>query len=64
MSILLVRYDFPGKRLLSALLDVPLSISPVVVGLAIVLVYNGRDGWFGPGARARRLPGRSSPAPA
>ncbi len=48
ISILLVRYDFPGKRLLSALLDVPLSVSPVVVGLALVLVYNGRDGWFGP----------------
>ncbi len=48
VSILLVRYDFPGKRLLSVLLDVPLSISPVVVGLALVLVYNGRDGWFGP----------------
>ena len=47
MSILLVRYDFPGKRVLSALLDIPLSVSPVVVGLAIVLVYNGRDGWFG-----------------
>ncbi len=49
ISLLLVRYDFPGKRLLSALLDVPLSVSPVVVGLALVLVYNGRDGWFGPG---------------
>lgn len=48
ISLLLVRYDFPGKRLLSALLDVPLSVSPVVVGLALVLVYNGRDGWFGP----------------
>ena len=48
ISILLVRYDFPGKRVLSALLDVPLAISPVVVGLALVLVYNGRDGWFGP----------------
>jgi sulfate transport system permease protein len=48
ISILLVRYDFRGKRLLSALLDVPLSVSPVVVGLALVLVYNGRDGWFGP----------------
>jgi sulfate transport system permease protein len=48
ISILLVRHDFPGKRILSALIDVPLSISPVVVGLALVLVYNGRDGWFGP----------------
>ena len=49
ISILLVRYEFPGKRLLSALVDIPLSVSPVVVGLALVLVYNGRDGWFGPG---------------
>ena len=49
VSILLVRYDFPGKRVLGWLLDVPLAISPVVVGLALVLVYNGRDGWFGPG---------------
>jgi sulfate/thiosulfate transport system permease protein len=48
ISLLLVRYEFPGKRVLSALIDVPLSVSPVVVGLALVLVYNGRDGWFGP----------------
>ena len=49
ISILLVRYEFPGKRALSAMIDVPLSVSPVVVGLALVLVYNGRDGWFGRG---------------
>jgi len=48
MALLLVRYVFWGKRLLSALLDVPLSVSPVVVGFALLLVYNGRDGWFGP----------------
>lgn len=48
ISILLVRYRFPGRRLLSALIDVPLSVSPVVVGLSLVLVYGGRDGWFGP----------------
>jgi len=48
VSLLLVRYDFLGKRVLSALLDVPLSVSPVVVGLSLVLVYNGRNGWFGP----------------
>lgn len=46
ISLLLVRYDFPGKRLLSALVDLPLSVSPVVVGLAILLVYN-RDGILG-----------------
>ena len=38
MSILLVRYRFPGRRLLSALVDLPLSVSPVVVGLALILV--------------------------
>ena len=48
MSILIVRYDFPGRRLLNALLDIPLSVSPVVVGLSLILVYGGRDGWFGP----------------
>jgi sulfate transport system permease protein len=48
VSVLLVRYDFVGKRVLSALLDVPLSISPVVVGLALLLVYNPRTGWWGP----------------
>lgn len=48
MSLLLVRHEFPGKRLLSALVDLPLSVSPIVVGLALVLVYGGRNGWFGP----------------
>ena len=48
IALLLTRYEFPGKRVLSALIDVPLSVSPVVVGLALLLVYNGRYGWFGP----------------
>lgn len=48
ISLLLVRNEFPGKRALSALIDLPLSVSPVVVGLALLLVYAGRDGWFGP----------------
>lgn len=48
ISLLLVRYEFRGKRLLSALLDLPLSVSPIVVGLSLVLVYGGRDGWIGP----------------
>lgn len=47
ISLLLVRYEFPGKRVLSALVDLPMSVSPVVVGLALLLVYNGRDGWLG-----------------
>ncbi len=48
MSLLLVRKEFPGKRVLSAFIDLPLAVSPVVVGLALVLVYNGNFGWFGP----------------
>jgi sulfate transport system permease protein len=48
VSILLVRYRFPGRRALSALIDLPLAVSPVVVGLALILVYGGRGGWFGP----------------
>jgi sulfate transport system permease protein len=32
--------------------DLPLSVSPIVVGLALVLVYGGRNGWFGPALEA------------
>jgi sulfate transport system permease protein len=46
ISILMVRYRFPGRRLLNAVIDLPVSISPVVVGIALILVY-GRDGWLG-----------------
>jgi sulfate transport system permease protein len=53
MSLLLVRYEFPGKRALSALIDLPLAVSPIVVGLALVLVYNPRYGWFGEGLHDR-----------
>ena len=47
ISLLLTRYTFPGKRALSAMIDVPLSVSPIVVGLALLLVYSGRTGWLG-----------------
>jgi sulfate transport system permease protein len=45
-AYLLARYEFRGKRVLDALVDLPFAISPVVVGLALILVW-GRDGWFG-----------------
>jgi sulfate/thiosulfate transport system permease protein len=48
ISLLLVRYRFFGRRTLSVLLDLPLSVSPIVVGLSLVLVYGGRNGWVGP----------------
>src|SRR5215203_1981874 len=46
-ALALVRGKFPGKRLLDALIDLPFAISPVVVGLSLLLLY-GRTGWFGP----------------
>ena len=51
VSLLLVRYRFRGRRLLSLLVDLPLSVSPIVAGLALVFVY-GRNGWFGPALEA------------
>jgi sulfate transport system permease protein len=39
ISLLLVRKEFRGKGVLSVLLDLPMSVSPVVVGLALMLVY-------------------------
>ncbi|NJL63458.1 MAG: sulfate ABC transporter permease subunit CysW [Methylacidiphilales bacterium] len=42
----IARHRFPGRTLLLSIIDLPFSISPVVVGLMIVLVY-GRQGWIG-----------------
>jgi sulfate/thiosulfate transport system permease protein len=39
MAMLLVRHRFAGKRIVNALIDLPLAVSPVVVGLALILVY-------------------------
>jgi sulfate/thiosulfate transport system permease protein len=47
VALLLARYRFRGRRLLNVLIDIPVSISPIVVGLALVLVYGPRTGWFG-----------------
>jgi sulfate/thiosulfate transport system permease protein len=46
IALLLERGRFRGKALLGMLIDLPFAISPVVVGLALVLVY-GKTGWFG-----------------
>jgi sulfate transport system permease protein len=52
MAVLLTRYRFPGRRVLGALSDLPLSVSPIVVGLALVLVYGPLDSWFGSGLQS------------
>jgi len=46
----LAKFDFLGKSALLTLIDLPLSVSPVVVGLALVLVF-GMNGWLGPWLR-------------
>ncbi|AXT84096.1 sulfate ABC transporter [Aeromicrobium sp. A1-2] len=48
ISLLMVRYDSPGRGVLSALIDLPLSVSPVVVGLALLLAYGSTNGLLGP----------------
>ncbi|HWH13149.1 MAG TPA: sulfate ABC transporter permease subunit, partial [Miltoncostaeaceae bacterium] len=45
-ALVLARPRLPGRPLLSVLIDLPLALSPVVVGLALILVW-GRTGWFG-----------------
>src|ERR687886_1442675 len=45
-ALVLVRHDFRGKALLNAVLDLPLAVSPVVVGLALLIVY-GRTSLVG-----------------
>ena len=45
-ALAIVRRRFPGKGLLNAFIDLPLALSPVVVGLSLFLLF-GRTGWFG-----------------
>ena len=47
LALAIVRRRFPGKGVVNAVVDLPLALSPVVVGLALLLLY-GRLGWFGP----------------
>ena len=55
MALAIVRGRWRGKTLVSAIVDLPFAVSPVVVGLALILVYGNR-GWIG----ERRSPSRAS----
>jgi len=46
-ALAIVRRRFRGKGLLNAFIDLPLAVSPVVVGLSLYLLYSPRSGWFG-----------------
>jgi sulfate/thiosulfate transport system permease protein len=45
-ALVIVRGKAPGRRVLDSMIDLPFVVSPVIVGLALVLVY-GETGWFG-----------------
>jgi sulfate transport system permease protein len=45
-ALAIVRRRFPGAGLVNAIVDLPMALSPVVVGLSLFLLY-GRTGWFG-----------------
>ena len=46
-ALAIVRQRFRGAGIVNAIVDLPLALSPVVVGLSLFLLY-GRTGWFGP----------------
>lgn len=48
---LLTKFSFKGKHILATLIDIPFSISPVIVGLSYLMTF-GRLGWFYPVIRA------------
>jgi sulfate transport system permease protein len=50
-ALVLVRQRFVGRRFFDALVDLPLALSPVMVGLAVLLLF-GRGGWLAPAADA------------
>ena len=50
----IARYDFPGKQLLNALIDLPFSVSPVISGMSLSLLF-GAQGFFGPWFAAHGL---------
>jgi sulfate transport system permease protein len=53
-ALLIVRHRFRGVGVLNALVDLPIAISPVIVGLMIFVLY-GRTGWFGPALSAHGI---------
>ena len=52
---ILARYSFPGKILLLGIIDLPLAISPTVVGLMFILLYSQTIGLFGPWLEAANI---------
>jgi sulfate transport system permease protein len=55
-AIAIVRHRYPGSGVVNAVVDLPLALSPVVIGLALLLLY-GRGGWLGGHGVVFALPG-------
>jgi sulfate transport system permease protein len=55
-ALAIVRHRYPGAGIVNAVVDLPLALSPVVVGLALLLLY-GRGGWLGGHGVVFALPG-------
>lgn len=47
-AILLVRYRWKGNAVIDAVINLPFALSPIVIGLALYLLYSTNGGWFGP----------------
>ena len=54
VALVVARDRFPGRSLVSAFVDLPLAVSPVIVGVMAVLLF-GRGGWFEPWFAARGI---------
>ncbi|PQM74049.1 sulfate ABC transporter permease [Corynebacterium sp. J010B-136] len=46
VSLALVRGNFPGKGIIQAIVDLPFAVSPVIIGVSLILLW-GHGGWFG-----------------
>lgn len=46
LAWVLVRYEFPGKRLFDAVIDLPFALPTAVAGVALTAIYAG-NGWIG-----------------
>ena len=47
-ALLLVRHKWKGNAVIDAVINLPFALSPIVIGLALYLLYSTNGGWFGP----------------
>lgn len=47
-AVLLVRHKWKGNVVIDAVINLPFALSPIVIGLALYLLYSTNGGWFGP----------------